>query len=61
MQLEMLLVMSHLFNRTLVMPEHLDTFIDHLQGVALISDFWDFEHMRKFIRVISMQSYLNVR
>lgn len=45
-QMEMLLMLAHLTNRTLVVPEHMDVSIDHLQGLALVSDFWDFEHMR---------------
>lgn len=60
-QVEMLMMISRLTNRSLVLPEHLDVSIDHLRGVALVSDFWDFDHMRGFIRTISMQDYLDIR
>lgn len=55
------MMLAHLFNRTLVMPEHLDPAIDHLRGIAQVTDFWDFEHMKGFIRIISMQDYLDIR
>ena len=54
-------MIAHLTNRTLVVPEHLDVFIDHLRGVALVSDIWDFKRMGKFIRTIGMQEYLDIR
>lgn len=61
LQVEMLLILASLTNRTLVMPGHMDASIDHMRGVALVTDFWDFDHMQGFIDIIGMQDYLDRR
>lgn len=62
-QVEVLVVMGHLFRRTLVMPDHLTSSMDHLHefGRQQLADFFDFHDLSTWVPVITMQQYLDVR
>ncbi len=55
--------MGHLFRRTLVMPDHLTSSMDHLHafGRQQLADFFDFRDLSTWVPVITMQEYLDVR
>ena len=55
--------MGHLFRRTLVMPDHLTSSMDHLHafGRQQLADFFDFRDLSTWVPVITMQQYLDVR
>ena len=62
-QVEVLVIMGHLFRRTLVMPDHLTSSMDHLHafGRQQLADFFDFRDLSTWVPVITMQEYLDVR
>ena len=62
-QVEVLVIMGHLFRRTLVMPDHLTSSMDHLHafGRQQLADFFDFQDLSTWVPVITMQEYLDVR
>ena len=62
-QVEVLVIMGHLFRRTLVMPDHLTSSMDHLHafGRQQLADFFDFQDLSTWVPVITMQQYLDVR
>lgn len=59
--MEILVILAHVTGRTFVMPGHVQSNIDHLEGASQVEDFYDFEHMGDWMKVISMQQYLDVR
>jgi hypothetical protein len=62
-QVEVLVIMGHLFRRTLVMPDHLTSSMDHLHafGRQQLADFFDFHDLSTWVPAITMQQYLDVR
>ena len=60
-QVELLIMMSHMMGRTLVLPDHLCTSIDHLRGPLSVNDFHDYGAMASWVPVISMAKYLDAR
>lgn len=59
--MEILVILAHVTGRTFVLPGHISSGIDHLEGSSTVEDFYDFEHMGDWIKVISMQQYLDAR
>ena len=60
--MEMLVILTHLTGRTLVLPDLLaadDLFM--MRPPVGLWDFYDFEHLREWIPVISMDQYLDRR
>jgi hypothetical protein len=55
MQLEIIFVIAHVLNRTLVLPPK--EVISHNERPSLIEDFWDIKDMRKAIRVLTWREY----
>lgn len=48
-------------HRTFVLPGHMALGINALKGRVSVEDFYDFDHMGDWIKVISMQQYLDKR
>mmetsp|Transcript_16668 Transcript_16668/g.49845 ORF Transcript_16668/g.49845 Transcript_16668/m.49845 type:complete len:554 (-) Transcript_16668:1366-3027(-) len=65
LQVEVLVIMAHVFRRTLVMPDHLADFMDHHNDGGevqyTIADFFDFQDLSTWVSVITMQQYLDIR
>ena len=54
-------MMAHMMGRTLVLPDHLCTSIDHLRGPVSVGDFHDYGAMASWVPVLSMAKYLDAR
>ena len=61
MQMENLVILAHVTGRTFVLPGHISTGIDHLERSSTVEDFYDFEHMGRWLRIMTMQQYLDAR
>ena len=60
-QMEMLVILTHLTGRTLVLPDHLASDIYMMRQPVSLWDYYDFEHLRQWIPAISMNQYLDIR
>ena len=59
--MENLVILAHVTGRTFVLPGHISSGIDHLEQYSTVEDFYDFEHIDSWLRLITMQQYLDVR